>query len=237
MMTMKTNCAVIFDCDGVLVDSEALGLQDSVDYLKSYGFSWEASDLVRIFTGYRDDVFRAKLNAAYIDIHGNEPDEGLFEGLINCRRRRKDELQIVKGADKAISYVSQQGFSIAVASSSRQYYLDSKLQRTKLWNLLAPHIYSAEGLKNGKPAPDIFLYAADKISVAPKSCIILEDSTQGVKAGLAANMTVWGFTGGAHCFAGHGARLRAAGAELILPDFDSFCLAIEEQVQKTDNKH
>jgi len=94
-----------------------------------------------------------------------------------------------------------------------------RLKTTQLWDFFAPHIYSADCVKNGKPDPDIYLYAADKLGTAPSDCLVIEDSTHGVQAGLSAGMTVWGFTGGGHCFAGHGERLSAAGAAWVAADF------------------
>lgn len=215
--------AIIFDCDGVLVDSEAIGLDASVDFLKTQGFTWEAPDLIRIFTGYRDDIFRRKLEDAYYEIHGIIPGDDLFTGLVEARRRHKDDLRAIAGAAATLQLVRKPALnlSMAVASSSRSQYLESKLRRTDLWDLVAPHVYSADAVPHGKPAPDIFLYAAEKIDTPPSQCLVIEDSTQGVKAGLAAGMDVWGFTGGGHCFDGHAERLLAAGATKIVDSFSS----------------
>ena len=209
--------AIIFDCDGVLVDSEALGLDASTAYLKAHGFSWEAPDLVRLFTGFRDDVFAARLNEEYQRIHGTLPDDEFFRGLVNERRARKHLLQTVPGVEAALDAITQ---PIGVASSSRTEFLHGKLKRVGLFDRLAPHIYSADLVEHGKPAPDIFLYTAQKLEVAPEKCLVIEDSVNGVRAGLAANMSVWGFTGGGHCFEGHGESLLDAGAEAIAPNFE-----------------
>ena len=222
--------AVIFDCDGVLVDSEALGLNDMVAYLKAEGFQWEAPDLIRLFTGFRDDVFRQKLEAAYVDLHGVKPSESLFEGLVRTRRKLKDQLQPVAGAQTTIVSTRDMTLDIAVASSSRAQYLESKLRRTGLWDDLSPHVYSAEFVMHGKPAPDIFLYAAEQLKVDPQYCLVLEDSVQGVKAGLAAGMEVWGFLGGGHCFEGHDQRLIDAGSHQIITDFSSFLSVLERRM-------
>lgn len=228
MVTQAKISAILFDCDGVLVDSEALGLDDSVTFLREHGFDWSAADLVREFTGYRDDVFRTILENAYLDIHGKKPTSALFEGLVEARRRLKDQLQMVPGADRAVNFVRDQGYALAVASSSKQIYLDRKLNHTGLTPFFEPHIYSAEGLKHGKPAPDIFLHAARSISKPAEDCLVLEDSVQGVKAGLAAGMRVWGFCGGGHCFEGHAERLENAGAHQVIDNFEEFVLAIKD---------
>jgi beta-phosphoglucomutase-like phosphatase (HAD superfamily) len=75
-----------------------------------------------------------------------------------------------------------------------------------------PHIFSATMVKRGKPAPDLFLHAAEHMATPPARCLVIEDSVAGVTAARAAGMTVLGFTGGSHCLPGHGEKLRAAGA-------------------------
>lgn len=211
--------AIIFDCDGVLVDSEVLGLEDSVAFLRSQGFQWTAKDVIQRFTGYRDDVFRGILEDAYFKIHGKMPTDALFEGLVNARRRLKDKLQAVPDVHDAVRACEVAGFDLAVASSSRMEFLERKLKHTKLWDMFALHVYSAEYVAHGKPAPDIFLYAAEKLNHAPEHCLVIEDSVQGVKSGIAAGMHVWGFTGGGHCFEGHGDRLQEAGASCVVASF------------------
>ena len=215
--------AIIFDCDGVLVDSEVLGLDASAEYLRDHGFEWTTTDLIQQFTGFREDVFKARLGAAYVERHGREPETGFFEGLVETRRSLRHLLEPVRGAADAVSALSMPK---AVASSSRAEFLDGKMRRTGLFDFFAPHIYSADRVAHGKPAPDIFLYAADQLGVAPSRCLVIEDSENGVKAGCAAGMIVWGFLGGGHCFDGHGDRLAAAGAAEVVEDFTMLAKAI-----------
>jgi HAD superfamily hydrolase (TIGR01509 family) len=215
--------AILFDCDGVLVDSEILGLDDCAVYLRGHGLNWSPADLIRLFTGLRDDVFAARLLAAYRSVNAAEPPADLFEGLVEERRKRRDELKPVDGAADALQRIDARK---AVASSSRAALLEGKLKRTGLWEHVAPHAYSGDLVAEGKPAPDIFLYAAAKLDADPARCLVVEDSVNGVIAGRAAGMTVVGFLGGGHCFDGHGARLLAAGADWTAPDFAHFLKAI-----------
>ena len=157
--------AIIFDCDGVLVDSEVLGLEASAGYLETHGFSWSPADLVRLFTGYRDDVFAAKLTEKYRSLHGRDPAPDFFEGLIETRRSRRHLLQPVPGA---VEFAKNLSGVKAVASSSRTEFLVSKMQRTGIYDHFAPHVYSADLVTEGKPAPDIFLHTAEKLSVDPQ---------------------------------------------------------------------
>ena len=107
----------------------------------------------------------------------------------------------------------------AVASSSTVRSLQRKLSLTGLASWFGDHVYSAEHVEHGKPAPDLFLHAAAKLGHAPGDCIVVEDSVLGVQAGVAAGMQVWGFTGGGHGDAGLGQRLANAGAVRV---FDRF---------------
>jgi HAD superfamily hydrolase (TIGR01509 family) len=209
--------AILFDCDGVLVDSEILGLEDCARYLRAHGLNYSGADLVRLFTGLRDDVFSARLIDAYRGVNGEAPPPDFFDGLIDERRKRRDELKAVSGAAAALRAVAVK----AVASSSRATYLESKLRRTGLWDLVAPHVYSGDEVEHGKPAPDIYLHAARKLNVDPARCLVVEDSVNGVASGLAAGMTAAGFVGGGHCFDGHAGRLQEAGAEAVMSDFPS----------------
>lgn len=222
---------IIFDCDGVLVDSEIVGLSDSVAFLQSHGFDWEAADLVRLLTGLRFDEVTAVLADTYATALGRpvreEEARALFDGLVDCRRRKRDGMTAVPGTHEMIERVLALPFDLAVASSSQEVFLNDKLQRFGLWDHFAPHAYSAERVKAGKPAPDIFLYTAEKLAAEPARCVVIEDSPAGVLAGRAAGMTVWGFTGGGHCFDGHGDRLMEAGAQTVLEDHAALAKALE----------
>lgn len=221
--------AIIFDCDGVLVDSEILGLDASAGYLRNHGFSWTPAQLVSMFTGYRDDVFAAKLTSAYQELHGRSPGDDFFQGLVETRRSKRHLLTEVEGASGVLKNIEH---PMAVASSSRTEILESKMQRTALFDLFAPHIYSADRVEHGKPAPDIFLYTAAKLSVKPDKCVVIEDSANGVKAGKAAGMVVWGFLGGGHCFDGHADNLLEAGADRVVENFADLGRVLNIQVGK-----
>ncbi len=107
----------------------------------------------------------------------------------------------------------------AVASSSRAEVLSAKLGRLGLLPHLLPHVYSGDDVAEGKPAPDLFLHAARALGVEPSDCLVVEDSVNGVVAGVAAGMAVCAFTAGGHCFDGHEARLREAGAGISAATF------------------
>ena len=108
------------------------------------------------------------------------------------------------------------GGKVAVGSSSPYQKLVKKLKITGLESLFAPHIYSADHVKAGKPAPDLFLHSAAQLDVDPGRCLVIEDSVHGVLAAIAAGMTPIGFVGGGHCDVGLEQRLLANGAEVVV---------------------
>lgn len=219
--------AIIFDCDGVLVDSEVVGLDETVAFLEGHGFSWSSAEIVRRFTGMRQDKLIEGLGAEYAKILGYPPKSDqvkmIFEGLVEARRRNRDKMTEVLGAGKMLAGLAR---PMAVASSSQATFLEDKLKRYGLWDFFAPHVYSADCVAHGKPAPDIFLYTAERLAYAPENCLVIEDSAHGVVAGCAAGMEVWGFVGGGHCFEGHGLRLREAGATRVLTDHVALAKAL-----------
>ena len=229
---MITTPTLLIDCDGVLVDSEILGLPQAVTYVRTQGLDWREKDLVRL-TGQRMDAVEQAFCAALLE-KGVETEQAkakiraakMLEDFVTIRRSRKHLLQPVKGALAFSQWVAAQNITRAVASSSQQKYLLEKMARLGLADFYAPHIYSADHVTHGKPAPDIFLYSAQQLGQDPSHCLVIEDSAHGVRAGVAAGMRVWGFCGGGHCYEGHGAALQEAGAVRVFDDFETLQQAL-----------
>lgn len=219
--------AIIFDCDGVLVDSEVLAMRGERRALREAGVDYSREEYMRRFIGMHDDAFLAEVTKDFEARFGKAPDD-LEARLMAARRAEMKSLAIIPGADDALRAAAGAGFPIAVASSSRAHFLENKMRRTGLWDLAAPHVYSADLVERAKPAPDIFLYAATQISVAPHDCLVLEDSENGVRSGVSAGMTVWGFLGGGHVAGDHGERLIAAGAKQLVADHRAFTALIRD---------
>lgn len=116
-----------------------------------------------------------------------------------------------------------------MASSSPRAELLEKLERTGLRQTFDPHIYSAEQVERGKPAPDVFLFAAAQLAAPPLDCVVIEDSVNGVLAARAAGMRVWGFIGGSHADAAMGRRLAEAGADSIIPHHEALTVALQAE--------
>lgn len=204
---------VVFDCDGVLVDSEVLACQAVADTLAAFGHVVAAESIAERFTGVSNRDMYAVLAA---DIGSSLPDD--FDAAM-----KRCALELFERELKAIAdletVLPRLAVAKCVASSSLPDDLVWKLQRTDLLRWFPPAaIFSTVLVARGKPAPDIFLYAAAKMDASPARSIVIEDSAPGVTAAKAAGMVTFGFTGGSHCRPGHEARLAAAGADLIFSD-------------------
>ncbi len=208
--------AVIFDCDGVLVDSEVLALEIECATLAEFGVATEREAYAARFMGLDNKGWLAALEADYPSVAARlEEYEARTKALYYAALERR--LAAIAGAHDAIGAVAGPK---AVASSSGAHSLALKLTRTGLWDLFAPHVYSTDLVAAGKPSPDIFLHAAEQLAVNPARCLVIEDSRNGVRAGRAAGMTVWGFTGGGHCFPASSQALLDAGAARVLTSWD-----------------
>ena len=128
-----------------------------------------------------------------------------------------DDVRIIPGAHEVVAALTGPK---AVASGSHPTRLEGKLRTAALYDAFAPHIYSAQIVARGKPAPDIYLHTAEALGVAPTECIAVEDSVNGVTSAREAGMVVVGFTGGGHCTPRHDAMLRAAGAREVVAEMD-----------------
>lgn len=217
--------AVLFDCDGVLVDSEIIAMEVDRSHLDGIGLSYAPHEFAERFIGLSDIAYRNAIEADHQRIFGKSTPDGFFQSMKRAYRARLTaQLAAVPGAD-----ITLRGWARpkAIASSSSLAQLEIKLRKTDLWDQVAPHVYSAEQVRAGKPAPDVFLFAADRLSQPPQACMVIEDSHNGVLAGRAAGMRVWGFTGGGHADPGLGARLQDLGAERCFASHADLLLALQ----------
>ena len=210
--------AVIFDCDGVLVDSEVLIHAIELEVLSELGLHYESGPFKARFMGLSNAAYFKALNAEAIEGIGRPVEAEVRPRMVSMIEKAfADQLAEVKGARAAVAALH---LPKAVASSSGIRALDYKLKKLDLWDSFAPHVYSGEHVAHAKPAPDLFLHAAAKLDTPPAECLVIEDSVHGVSAGLAAGMTVWGFAGGGHMDAAMGVRLMEAGAKRLVTDWD-----------------
>ncbi len=207
--------AVIFDCDGVLVDSEVIALAVELEILAEQGLTFERDDYVVRFMGLSTDAYHTAIDAE-AQARLGRPISGAVRQSERLRAVMVAEMDVVPGVHDMVAALR---LPFAIASSGSLEGLQRKLTRTGLWDLFAPHIYGADHVANAKPAPDLFLHAAEALGVAPADCLVIEDSINGVKGAIAAGMTVWGFLGGGHASESLGRRLVEAGAERLVADW------------------
>jgi beta-phosphoglucomutase-like phosphatase (HAD superfamily) len=207
--------AVIFDCDGVLVDSETLALDVELEVLAELGLTFDRDDYVLRFMGLSTEAFHAAMDVEAQQRLGRAIAADV-RGSGRLREVMVAHLTEVPGATEAVMALR---LPKAIASSGSRQGLERKLRQTGLWDHFAPHVYSADHVANAKPAPDLFLHAAAALGVLPADCLVLEDSVNGVVAARAAGMTVWGFLGGGHAHGRLGARLTEAGAQRLVKDW------------------
>jgi HAD superfamily hydrolase (TIGR01509 family) len=203
---------VIFDCDGVLVDSEVISCRAHAETLTDHGYPITPGEVLDRFLGMSDREARLSIEA---ELGRKLPDD--FEDLLKraALQRYAHELRPISHVDGAIDAI---GLPKCVASSGTHEKIRHGLTCAGLFDRLAPHIFSATQVERGKPAPDLFLFAAERMRAAPGRCLVIEDSLHGIAGARAAGMTVLGFHGGSHCRPGCDATLRAAGAHGTFDD-------------------
>jgi HAD superfamily hydrolase (TIGR01509 family) len=219
---------VIFDCDGVLIDSEMLTIRLEVTMLSEAGITITADEIADRYCGISMKAMLADLEARY-----RRP---LGKAFSAAHARRfaaicETELEAMPGV---VALLEQLKWQRCVASSSAPDRLRHTLGLTGLYHRFDPHVFSATMVANGKPAPDLFLYAAARMGAAPARSAVIEDSVPGVRAAVAAGMTAIGFVGGAHCAPGHVDRLCNAGATVAvatMPEVLSTLRALSPQTR------
>jgi len=203
---------VIFDCNGVLVDSEPLATSIvSQEFIRA-GFNLTPDIVARYFTGRRPADMFAEVEIAA----GRKLPPGFAATVASATLRRfRAELRATAHMAQALSWLRGPK---CVASSASFDRIRVSLESTDLIRYFDPYLFSATEVRQGKPAPDLFLYAAGKMHVEPRHCIVVEDSVVGVAAGVAAGMTAVGFVGGSHAGPRLSEQLRAAGARTVVSD-------------------
>jgi HAD superfamily hydrolase (TIGR01509 family) len=193
---------VIFDCNGVLVDSEPIAARVAAEEFTRAGFAMTPEIVSRFFTGRRAvDMFAA------------------VEAATRRKLPHNFSAQVAAATMPHVSYaLTWVRGPKCVASSSTLDRIRVSLESTGLLRFFEPHLFSANDVPRGKPAPDLLLHACAKMRVAPKHCIVVEDSAVGIAAATAAGMTPIGYVGGSHAASQLPAQLTAAGAKAVIAD-------------------
>ncbi len=207
---------VIFDCDGVLVDSEVLAAQCLSHLLTHYGMATSMSD---VFNDYLGANFRIVQNAFRRAVGRPLPQRFQAEFMADLARRISASLKPVRGIEDVLTRL---GILSCVASSSQRARIAHSLAVTGL-DRFGLRIFDGSMVARSKPEPDLFLHAAQCMGATPARVLVVEDSVKGVTAAKAAGMTVWGFIGGSHYAHLDGnALLAAAGADRVFRDMREF---------------
>ena len=219
-MTKKRVQLVIFDCDGVLVDSEPLSTLAYQNIYRRHGVD-VTLDIFRRCIGMKQTDILALLKS--ITGHALSP-ESIAELWPETQRLFHGQLRSTAGLS---AFLDNLALGKCVASPSSLERIKFSLGLTGLIKYFPEHqIFSSSMVKRGKPAPDLFLFAADKMNLAPQHCVVIEDSPYGVEGAVAAGMTVIGFTGAGHTEDTHEPRLRDAGATFVCEDWDKVSAAL-----------
>lgn len=202
----------LFDCDGVLVDSEIIAAKVDSEQLAKVGFSITPDEVIRRFAGLiSDDI----IEIVEAEIGHPLPRDFHEQQKHALDIRLKEETEAVKGVHEMLDRLEGPR---CVCSNSSMERLKITMERTALWDRFRPYIYSAVevGTRKPKPAPDVYLYGMEQFGAKPKESIVIEDSIFGVTAARRAGARVVGFTGGRHAWPGLADLLTEAGADTVI---------------------
>ncbi len=200
---------VIFDCDGVLVDSEIIFARILAECLTAADLPATAEEALVLGVGKNRDSLAAAVEARY----GRALPDGFFDAMrAQSAIALARELEPMPGVEALLNALTA---ARCVASNGHLGRVRERLALTGLLGFFDPHVFSATQVASGKPAPDLFLLAARELGTHPADCTVVEDSVVGVAAAVAAGMPVLGFCGGSHCSDGHADQLVTAGCSRV----------------------
>jgi HAD superfamily hydrolase (TIGR01509 family) len=213
---------IIFDCNGVLVDSEPIATTVVAEAFQGVGLQVTPEIVARYFTGRRPaDMFADVEAATGIRL---PPDFASSVAKATLQRLR-EQLRTIPHVVHALTWLRGPK---CVASSSPIDRVRISLECTDLMRFFEPNVFSASSVAAGKPAPDLFLHVAHRMGIVASDCIVVEDSPAGIAAAVAAGMTPVGFVGGAHAPLNLATRLTAAGAQAVIADMRALKAAVVE---------
>ena len=217
---------VIFDCDGVLVDSEVISCRAHAETLTRHGYPITAEQVLERFLGRS---MRHSIVEVEAELGRRLPEDFHSQVYSEIFRLFAISLQATPHMAETLTRIEE---PVCVASSGPPEKISTSLNHVGLYARFAPHIFSAVQVRNGKPAPDLFLFAAEQMRAKPARCLVIEDSIAGIEGARAAGMGVLGFHGGSHCGLGYGDRLLAAGAAAVFDDMRELPDLVRRAAQK-----
>ncbi|MDC0712211.1 HAD family hydrolase [Stigmatella sp. ncwal1] len=212
---------IIFDCDGVLIDSEVVAARVHADLLAELGLTLTLEEVITRFTGMPHGKIAEMLSR---ELGRPLPKDYRQRSTLELDRRL-EHVQPIEGVHALLGRLTGPR---CVCSNSSSVRLQLSLTSTGLWEHFHPHVFSAPEVGRSKPAPDVFLHAAKVFDVPPREVLVIEDSALGVAGAVEAGMRVIGFTGGGHSWSGHAESLKQAGATRVVPRLSDVATAVEE---------
>jgi len=210
-----TDKLVIFDCDGVLVDSEPLAAEAYERVYEKHGMSGVGADIIAQCIGLKQSDIIVKIR----ELTGHQFPEHAHDDIwAETKQLFTERLVETAGLKRFLDGLTVRR---CVASGSSPERIRHSLEITDIAGYFGEAIFSSYMVKRGKPAPDIFLYAAEKMDTDPTRCVVIEDSPLGVEGAVAAGMAVIGYIGGGHTYDGHGERLTSRGAVAACASWDA----------------
>jgi HAD superfamily hydrolase (TIGR01509 family) len=206
--------AVIFDCDGVLVDSEFVACRAVAELIAHFEPRAPVDELVEQLVGTPDTYILRQVAERFGTVFPDDMGQRMVRVIDDALAQGLDAIPGVRPALESLA------LPMAVASNSHAARVRRSIEIAGISHLFGDHVYTPEMVALPKPAPDLYLHAAAQLGIDPRHCLVIEDSVPGTTAGAAAGMRVIGFLGGRHIRDGHAERLRAAGAGLICPHMD-----------------
>ena len=203
---------IIFDCDGVLIDSEILSARVDCEILREQGYEITPEELAHRFAGLTTERIFELVGE---EIGHTFTNEAIHRAQRETDQMLREEVLPIPGVQDMLDALDDPR---CICSNSRPERLEVSLTKAGLWDRFRPYIFSAQavGEGRGKPAPDVFLHAAGIFETSPDDAIVIEDSVAGVTGAVAAGMRVIGFTGASHSWPGHGEALMDAGATTVV---------------------
>lgn len=211
---------VIFDCDGVLIDSEAIACRTISETLVQFGITMTPREALDAYVGTSEKDVRADLRERGLDDYDKFAEiwrDHLWVAFAN-------DLKPMQGIEMLIKLIEN---PICVASNSSHQRLERSLGKTSIWSHFGPHIYSSEDVARPKPAPDLVLHCLSQFNALSEKSVMIDDSSHGIQAALAAGVTTIGFVDPNDPRPNRQKILQEAGAEIIATGADDLLRALQ----------
>lgn len=217
---------IIFDCDGVIADSEVLSTRATTAALAEFGLDLTEQQVAALFLGLTLEDGLERIRQQYQLVL---PQAFALRKMQLTEQLFRRELAPVQGLVPLLQSLT---IPYCVASNSSHERLQFTFEATGLTRYFEGRIYSAEDVAQGKPAPDLFLHAAKQQNAEPQHCLVIDDSPSGVRAAVAAGMPAIGFVGASHAYPALAGQLRDAGATWVMRDYEAVSAHINQHQVK-----